>query len=312
MRVRKSPIVALAVLAVTWTPRLHAEQHPSPTPPPTSQRPTHYVAAYGVPLAPPVYLVNFLLLYFSKPDLAAFLPAYRAQLPQDLYQCLLDGRENGCPYDFAAPLLAEQAADSGGSGNKIASWPPESCQTDPQWQHLAPPPYRLPDQINQPLGGAETARIARALGFDQAMVLTERQYECMITPNGGENDAARAIIDACFPALTNSNGNASPALSSYGLNLDEQGVVRSLCAPGAPCLEGNKLFFGPLEKIASECRFEEKLARLLAKTQIRTFAVDGGKCQNTWASACIAEDECPGNGSQSSNNCAPSLADPEP
>ena len=312
MRVERRSVVAIAVLAVAWTTRLHAEQHPSPTPPPASQRPTHYVAAYGVPLAPPVYLVNFLLLYFSKPDLATYLPAYRAQLPQALYQCLFDGRENGCPYDVAAPLLAEQAADGGRSGNKIASWPPDSCQTDPQWQHLAPPPYRRPDQINEPLGAAETARIARALGFDPAMVLTEFQYECMVTPNGGENDAARAIINACFPALTNSNGNASPALSSYGLNLDELGVVRSLCAPDAPCLEGNKLFFGPLERIARECDFEEKLARLVAGTPIRTFAREGGTCQHTWASVCIAENECPGNGAQSSNTCAPSLANPEP
>src|SRR4030095_13721610 len=113
-------------------------------------------------------------------------------------------------------------------------------------------------------------------GMDQEMILTEKQYECLTEPNGGRNDPTRDIINGCFADLTNSNGIASIPLSSYGLSFDDLGDVRSLCAPGAPCLEGNKLFFGPLEAIARECRFMDKLLRLLTETPMRQFIDEGG------------------------------------
>lgn len=307
MRIRKALPVALVVVAVAWTTPLDAEAQQLRTT--ASELPANYVAPYGVALAPPVYLVNFLLLYFSNPEIAAYMPAYRTPLPQELYQCLFDAPENSCPYDFAAPLLSEQAADGVGSGNKNAAWP-SSCQTHPQWRHLAPPQYRRPEQINEPLGRSKTARIARALGFDQDMILTEREYECLTVPNGGSNDPSRDIINACFADLTNSNGNASTPLSSYGLSIDQLGDVRSLCAPDAPCLEGNKLFFGPLEAIARECGFLDKLFRLVTETPMTQFIKEGGECQHAWFNACIAEAECPGNGGQSSNSCEPSLKNP--
>jgi hypothetical protein len=253
--------------------------------------------------------VNFLLLYFSNPEIAAYLPAYRTPLPQDLYECLFDTPENSCPYDFAAPLLSEQALTRGGSGNKDTAWPAK-CETQPQWRHLAPPQYRRPEQINEPLGASKAARIAQALGMDQDMILTGPEYVCLTRANGGSNDPSREIINACFADLTNSNGNASIPLSSYGLSFDDLGDVRSLCAPGAPCLEGNKLFFGPLEHIASECGFSDKLRRLLIETPMRQLIHEGGECQHEWFTACIAETECPGNGGRSSNTCAPSLTNP--
>jgi hypothetical protein len=307
MKTKKSSAVTIVALALVWTTSLRAEARPPQGA--GSEPPTNYVAPYGVPLAPPVYLVNFLLLYFSRPELAAYLPAYRTQLPQELYECLFHTPENGCPYDVVAPLLSEQAADRGGSGNKDAPWP-SSCDTHPRWRHLAPPQYRRPEQINEPLGGSKAARIARALGMDQDMILTDAEYECLTTTNGGSNDLSRDIINACFPDLTNSNGNASIPLSSYGLSIDELGDVRSLCAPFAPCLEGNKLFFGPLEAIAGECGFSGKLRRLETETPMKQFVDEGGACQRDWADACIAETPCPGNGGQSSNTCSPSLKNP--
>jgi len=307
MKTKQSSIVTLVVLALAWTTSLHAEaQRPRSA---ASEPATNYVAPYGVALAPPVYLVNFLLLYFSKPTLAAYMPAYRTPLPQELYECLFDAPENSCPYDLAAPLLAEQAAGGDGSGNKNAAWP-SKCQTAARWRNLAPPQYRRPEQINEPLGGSKTARIARALGFDQDMVLTDKEYQCLTVPNGGNNDPSRDILNACFADLTNSNGNASTPLSSYGLSIDELGDVRSLCAPDAPCLEGNKLFFGPLEAIARECGFLDKLIRLITETKIVQFIQEGGECQHEWFNACIAEAQCPGNGAQSSNTCALSLKNP--
>jgi hypothetical protein len=79
----------------------------------------------------------------------------------------------------------------------------------------------------------------------------------------------------------------------------------------APCLQANVIFFGPLQAIAAQCGFEEKLRRLTTETPMREFAKDGHACQDAWVGACIAELACPGNGGQSNNSCAPSLANPE-
>ena len=264
-----------------------------------------YLAPYGVPLAPPIYLVNFLLLYFSNPENAAYMPGYRVSLPQEVYQCLFENPD-GCPYADMAQYFAEQALASGGSENKNASWP-SSCETNPRWQSLAPPQYRQPDQINQPLGTKNADQIAQLLGVDQDTILTGAEYACLIgTP---PRDPAREIIFACSIDLTNSKGNADLPLSSYGLYLSE-GDVRSNCAPQAPCLEFNNLFAGPLEAIAAQCGFADKLARLFTETPILEFIKEGGQCQQTWMPSCIAEAACPGNGGQSNNSCAPSVANP--
>jgi hypothetical protein len=143
------------------------------------------------------------------------------------------------------------------------------------------------------------------------MILTDEEYACLITPTGDPSrDPAREIIVACSIDLTNSKGNADIPLSSYGLSIDELGDVRSLCAPDAPCLEFNKLFAGPLELIAEACGFTDKLERLVTETPMLEFIKDGGECQQTWMPSCIAEATCQGNGGQSNNSCASSLAFP--
>jgi hypothetical protein len=273
--------------------------------------PNAYVQPFGVPLAPPVYFVNFLLLYWSNPEIAAYMPAYRAALPQEVYQCLVEN-PLGCPYAEMAPFFAEQAlASGGGSRNKNAVWP-TSCQTDPSWQALAPREYRRADQINEPLGTRNAEQLARALGIDQEMILTDEEYACLI---GGPPESPlrpfREQIVLCSIEFTNSKGHAVIPLSSYGLFPDEQGGVRSLCASEgtieAPCLKANDIFFGPLQAIAAECRFEDKLSRLTTETPMLEFAVQGNDCQQAWAGACIAEAACPGNGGHSNNSCAPSI-----
>jgi hypothetical protein len=151
----------------------------STVPTAASGPPNAYVQPFGVPLAPPVYFVNFLLLYWSNPEIAAYMPAYRAALPQEVYQCLVEN-PLGCPYADMAPFFAEQAlASGGGSRNKNTVWP-VSCQTDPRWQALAPREYRRADQINEPLGTRQAEQLARALGIDQEMILTDDEYACLI------------------------------------------------------------------------------------------------------------------------------------
>jgi hypothetical protein len=91
------------------------------------------------------------------------------------------------------------------------------------------------------------------------MILTDAEYHCLIGIPPRDHD--REIIFRCIYNLTNSNGNAAIPLSSYGLNVTEQGDVRSVCAPDAPCLEFNALLGGPLEAIAAECGFLDKFLR---------------------------------------------------
>ena len=106
-------------------------------------------------------------------------------------------------------------------------------------------------------------------GMDAGMILTPAEYHCLIGIPPRDHD--REIIFNCIYNLTNSNGNAVIPLSSYGLNLTEQGDIRSVCAPDAPCLEFNALLGGPLEAIAAECGFLDKFLRVLAETPLLQF-----------------------------------------
>lgn len=240
---------------------------------------TSACAALGVPLSPPIYLLNFELLYFTNPEIAANMPAYRARIPQEVYKCLVENPE-GCPYADMAQYFEEQALEI-----ENTSWP-IYCQTDPRWQPLAPPDYRQPDQINQPLGREKADKLARDLGINQDMILTHEEYECMIgTP---PRDPAREIIFVCTNDLTNSNGNAVIPLSSYGLALNALGDVRSNCAPNASCLVFNQLAKGPLEIIAKECGFANKLKRLANETPFFELINETMECQPSCEPTCIA------------------------
>jgi hypothetical protein len=203
-----------------------------------------------------------------------------------------------------AKYFAIQALGMDGSRNKNSFWP-ASCRTDPQLEALAPRAYRQPDEINQRLGMQKADRLARLLGIDADMVLTPDEYKCQI--GKPPRDPGRQTIVRCTLNLTNSKGVATVPLSSYGLSLNDEGDVRSNCAPEAPCLEFNGLATdGTLLAIARECGFDHKLERLFKETQLVKLLQDGVRCQDEWRDACIVEATCPGNGAQSSNTCAPS------
>ena len=314
MRTKSLVKVTLAFWIIVSAGSLDAQERGSPVstvPTAASGPPDAYVQPFGVPLAPPVYFVNFLLLYWSNPEVAANMPAYRAALPQQVYECLLEN-PTGCPYVDMAAFFAEQAS-GGGSRHKDTVWPAH-CQTDAQWQALAPREYRSTDQINEPLGTRHAGRLARALGIDQEMILTPQEYACLIGRPGDLLRHARELIILCSIEFTNSKGHSVIPLSSYGLSLNQQADVRSLCASDkstgfkAPCLEANDIFAGPLQAIAAECGFERKFFRLLSETPMLKFIKQGHACQEEWAGACIAETACRGNGAQSNNSCAPPLA----
>jgi hypothetical protein len=310
MRTKSFLSVVLFFLVVAGTRSLQAQARETDrdmTPETASKLSKDYVAPFGVPLAPPIYLINFLLLYFSNPETAAYMPAYRVALPQEVYKCLVEN-PGGCPYAEIAPFFAQQAADTGGGRNQKTFWP-ESCRTSPRLEDLAPTEDRRADQINEPLGRKRADQLAQLLGMTPDVILTNEEYQCLIgTPPRNQD---QETIYSCSIDLTNSRGNTDIPLSSWGLYQTSNGDVRSDCAPQAPCLEFNKLFAGPLEKIAKQCGFANKLAHLVAETPFLQFVAQGHRCQQAWMpTSCIAEAPCArkgGQSGQSNDKCGPSL-----
>jgi hypothetical protein len=250
---------------------------------------------YGVGVTPAVYLINFMLMYIASPNQAANMPAYRAPIPSDLADCLDQNPLNPekCTYFEYANTFADAPLRGSVNQTKNCRLPPV-CRTAPKWERLAPSVAKHPDQINQPLGLARANEIAEALLIDKSMILTDREYECTMgipprTPN-------RQIIFSCLNNLTNSNGNTNIPLSSYGLALNNDGDVQSLCAPNAPCLVFNDLFGGDLQKIALECGWAKKLDKMYALTPFKNVLMDAEPCQESAGSldgkACIVDSVC--------------------
>ena len=287
MRTKNLLGITLGLLIAVWAGCVPAQQREADPQGPSGRQtvPFGLTVPYGVPLAPPIYFVNFLFLYFANPATAALMPAYRVPLPQPVYNCLL-ANPDGCPYEEMAKYFRWQATEWVDSRDTNTVYPPR-CQTTEPWRSLAPPGYQHPDQINEPLGAERAAKLAKALGIvEPDMILTESEYQCVM--GAPPRDAAQEILYACFIDFTASKGNGIVVpFSSYGLNLNEEGNVLSLCAPHAPCLEANKVFL-LLPDIARRCGFTSKLESLLTQTPVRQFIQEGGSCQQLTAPACIA------------------------
>src|SRR5881398_508047 len=145
-----SAILAIAVFL--WAGPLAAQTSPTPTCTPQlftipqasrGHQVTNQVYAPSVTTA--VYLVNFLLLYMANPDLAAYMPAYKAPIPQAIVDCL-EQNPTGCPYAYYRRYFDEQAFD-----NRECFWP-DVCQENARWARRAPRKARRPEQITAPLG----------------------------------------------------------------------------------------------------------------------------------------------------------------
>ena len=242
---------------------------------------------YAPSVTAAIYLVNFVLLYMANPDLAAYMPAYAAPIPQPVVDCL-EENPTGCPWADYRQYFANP-----GRGGGHCFWP-QVCQESARWASLAPRQFRQPQEINEPLGRRRADQIARLLGMDAGMILTNAEFHCVIGAPPRDHD--REIIFRCMYNLTNSNGNAAIPLSSYGLNVTEQGNVRSICAPCSPCLEFNRLFGGPLEAIFAECGCLNKFQRVVAETPLLQLIEDANPCQQSGEPACLIETTCVGRG----------------
>jgi hypothetical protein len=243
---------------------------------------------YGPPISPAIYLVNFLLLYMVNPRVAANMPAYKAPIPKAVVACL-EQNPSGCPYAAFERLFEKQISGDRRLRDGKCFWPVE-CHEERKWTRLAPRKARRPEQINEPLGMKRAAEIAQALGMDESMILTEEQYRCLIGTPPRTPD--QQTFFRCIQQLTNSKGNAAIPLSSYGLYVDGQGDVRSVCAPDAPCLDVNALLAGPFEEIAIQCGFLQKFLRMVNQTPLLRLIPGGFACQKSHEPACIIETTC--------------------
>ena len=199
-------------------------------------------------------------MYWSNPQNAAKMPAYGARIPEEFTNCLLLHPE-GCRYaDYQQYFNGRTSCRNGNRGD-TCRWTSE-CQLEPSLERLAPPEFTNADQINDPLGTTRATRLALSLGIEKDFVLTDDQYQCLIGTRGRRSSAQDTIV-ACIAELTNSKGVADIPLSSYGLALDNplQGsgfLVRSVCAPQAPCLRMNEVLEGTVGTARCSVRFPGK------------------------------------------------------
>ena len=121
-----------------------------------------------------------------------------------------------------------------------------------RYEDLAPTQATDPSQINQPLGPQRTEEIAKKLRLRRADALTHAQYLQFITGQGnyGSKDAAE-LVDASVAILTNTTGRplysivdgvlTPSVLGSYGLMVNEQGLLQSPANANAPTRQINTL-----------------------------------------------------------------------
>ena len=284
--------VTLAIAVFLSAGTLAAQTSPTPTCTPNlftipKASRGHEVAneVYAPSVTAAVYLVNFLLLYRRIPTLPRtcrhierpFLN--RSSIASSKIQWAVPGLITG---DTSMSRFST-------TGNASGRTCVRRTQDGRAWRHAKP------DALNKStshLGRRRADQLARLLGMDAGMILTDLEYHCVIGIPPRDHD--RETIFRCIYNLTNSNGNAAIPLSSYGLNVTEQGDVRSICAPGSPCLEFNALFGGPLEAIFAECGCLEKLLRVEAETPLLQLIEDANPCQESDEPACLIETTCVG------------------
>src|SRR5213594_2791607 len=179
-------ILAIAVFLSAGTLAAPTSPTPTCTPnlftiPKASQG--HEVAneVYAPSVTPAIYLVNFIILYMANPDLAAYMPAYKAPIPQPLVDCL-EQNPMGCPWADYRQDFDEQVID-----HRACFWP-EMCQEDARWASLAPRKVTRTEQINEPLGRKRADQLAHLLRMDEGMILTRREYRCVIRPGDPDRE----------------------------------------------------------------------------------------------------------------------------
>ena len=128
----------------------------------------------------------------------------------------------------------------------------------PKYQKWAPKQAENDAQINSPLGQERADEIASALGLDKSRVFTETQYLQFITGGGVGGDPHWAgLVDESVRIFTNTTGRPlfdDSVLASYGLFVDEYGMLMSLANDAAPTKQVNPVLVPVRGYLATWCR----------------------------------------------------------
>lgn len=167
------------------------------------------------------------------------------------------------------PVLVALMTATSAAGAATASktgWVPPYSGT-PAYEQFAPPQVMRVHQLNAPLGRARADQLAASLGFDKAHSMSHEQFAKFLSGGGegGGNAAGRKaaeLTDTCARYLTNTTASAMyreingtrtrVVLASYGLIVNEDGMLESPANSTSPCRQINWVL---APKVV--CRFPE-------------------------------------------------------
>ena len=121
-----------------------------------------------------------------------------------------------------------------------------------KYESLAPTLATTPGQINAQLGQQRADAIAAQIGLKKELTLTDKQYLEFISGGGTNGDKkSAALADRCVQIFINTTGNplrsnvngvpTDTVLGSYGLFVNEDGLLMSLANRIAPTRIANRL-----------------------------------------------------------------------
>ena len=173
----------------------------------------------------------------------------------------------------------------------------------PEYEHLAPGQVEGSDQLHLPIGEREADRIALGIGLNKAHAFTEEQYLEFITGRGvgGDPDQAK-LIDASVRIFTNTvgrplysevNGQVTPTvLASYGLFVNEDGILESLANDDAPTRKVNEVLV-PGGYVNTWCRNNgaTKTLEMLYRSAYTVEVVFGNESQQLGGTAALVPND---------------------
>jgi hypothetical protein len=189
----------------------------------------------------------------------------------------------------------------------------------PKYQQFAAVEAVTAGQVNRPLGRAAADRIARKLGLDKRHAFTPRQYRLFITGRGnGAEPASAKLVDLSVRIFTNTTGNplvvtidGKPTrivLGSYGLMVNEEGMLESLANTDAPTRRVN-VVIAPGGYMGKWCRRNgaEDSLRMLYRSAYSSEVVYGANAQKQSGAAQLVPNQKGGRSATVGMSMAPSI-----
>ena len=189
----------------------------------------------------------------------------------------------------------------------------------PKYEYLAPTQVGNSDQLHLPIGQREAERIGRCIGLNEAYAFNEEQYIEFITGKGvgGNRDQAK-LIDASVriftntagrPLYSNVNGQVTPTvLASYGLFVNEDGMLESLANEDAPTKKVNEVLVpGGYVNTWSRNNGATKTLEMLYRSAYTVEVVLGNESQQLGGTAALVPNDQEGVDSWVGMSMAPSI-----